>query len=114
MAMPEPRLASGIWVAAYLRRLQLEMIPVYVLARGDETAGAILVKLSTLDGKAQVFQRQYDLMTGSLDWQVMSEGSETVVDAVIARERARDSDVWVIELESRTGRHLLDSQDFGA
>jgi hypothetical protein len=103
MAMPEPRLASGIWVAAYLRRLQLEMIPVYVL-----------VKLSTLDGKAQVFQRQYDLMTGSLDWQVMSEGSETVVDAVIARERARDSDVWVIELESRTGRHLLDSQDFGA
>ena len=110
--MPEPRLASGIWVAAYLRRLQLEMIPVYVLARGDDTAGAILVKLSTLDGKARVFQRRYDLVTGSLSWQVTFDGPESDVDAVIARERARDSDVWVVEIESRTGRHLLESEGF--
>ena len=41
--MPEPRLASGIWVSAYLARLGLANIPAYVTARGDETAGAVLV-----------------------------------------------------------------------
>ena len=39
------RLASGIWVAAYLTRLRLAGIPVYVTAKGDATAGAVIVKL---------------------------------------------------------------------
>ena len=38
------RLASGIWVSAYLARLRLADIPAYVVARGDDTAGAVLVK----------------------------------------------------------------------
>ncbi|MEG4641324.1 DUF1491 family protein, partial [Paracoccus sp. APAP_BH8] len=36
--MPEPRLAAGIWVAAYLRRLGLAGIPAYVTRHGDDTA----------------------------------------------------------------------------
>jgi hypothetical protein len=30
------------------------------------------------------------------------------VDAVIARQRRVDPDLWVIEVEDRAGRHLLD------
>ena len=44
------RLTAAFWVQAYLRRLMLENIPAYILAHGDDTAGAVLVKLATLDG----------------------------------------------------------------
>jgi len=30
------------------------------------------------------------------------------VDATLARARARDPDLWLIEVEDRDGRHLLD------
>ena len=101
------RLASGIWVGAYLARLQAEGIPVYVVARGDETAGAVLVKLTTLDGRAQAFQRTYDLMSGTRRWDLLAEGDEVEVDASIARQRGFDPDLWVIEVEDARGRHLL-------
>ena len=80
------RLASGLWVQAYLRRLEIEFIPAYVVARGDETAGAILVKLSPLDGTARLFQRVM-AMDGSRPWDVLTEGPEPDVDAAIARQR---------------------------
>jgi hypothetical protein len=106
--MAEARLASGFWVQAYLRRLSLVDIPAFVTAHGDDTAGAILVKLNTLDGQAKAFMRQYDLMSGEREWQVLADGTETDVDASIARQRGFDRDLWVIEVEDRDGRHLLD------
>ncbi|MEL6520115.1 MAG: DUF1491 family protein [Pseudomonadota bacterium] len=109
---PEPRLTSGLWVEAYLRRLDLAMIPAFVVARGDNTAGAVLVKLATLDGTARVFQRVM-AMDGGRVWDVLAEGDETDVDATIAAQRARDPDLWVIEVESREGRHLLDEAGLG-
>ncbi len=108
--MAEPRLASGIWVAAYLSRLRLADIPAFVVARGDETAGAILVKLNTLDGQARVFQRSYDLMSGERVWVILSEGPEADVDDALARQRQMDRDLWLIEVEDRAGRHLLNEE----
>ena len=101
------RLASGLWVQAYLMRLQIETIPAYVLAHGDDTAGAILVKLNPLDGSARLFQRVM-AMDGSRPWDVLADGPEPEVDAAIARQRRSDPDLWVIEVESREGRHMLD------
>ncbi len=101
------RLAAGLWVQAYLRRLEIEFIPAYVVARGDDTAGAILVKTSPLDGSAKLFQRVM-AMDGSRPWDILAEGAEAEVDAVIARQRSFDPDIWVIEVESRSGRHMLD------
>ena len=40
-----PRLASGVWVSAYLTRLRLADIPAYVTAKGDPQAGAVVVLL---------------------------------------------------------------------
>lgn len=103
------RLASGVWVAAYLARLQAEGIAVYVVARGDETAGAVLVKLSTLDGKARAFNRVNDLDTGLRRWDILIEGDEAEVDAAIRRQRGYDPDLWVIEVDDARGRHFLDA-----
>lgn len=101
------RLAAGVWVSAYLARLQAEGIAVYVVARGDETAGAVLVKLATLDGRAQAFHRVVDLMSGARAWDVLAEGPEREVDESIARQRSFDPDLWVIEVEDAKGRHML-------
>jgi hypothetical protein len=105
--VPEPRLKAGIWVAAYLARLGGLAIPAFVVRRGDETAGAVLVKVSTLDGQARAFQRSFDPMTGQRTWMVLAEGEEGPVDEAVARQRRFDPDLWVIEVEDRAGRHLL-------
>ncbi|WP_054000717.1 DUF1491 family protein [Shimia sp. SK013] len=102
------RLTAEFWVQAYLARLRLTDIPAFVVAHGDDTAGAVLVKLNTLDGQAKVFERSFDLMSGERRWVVLSEGAEADVDAALARQRGFDSDAWVIEVEDRQGRHLLD------
>ncbi|MFT5785878.1 MAG: hypothetical protein ACI9KK_001229 [Ascidiaceihabitans sp.] len=93
---------------AYLTRLRMFDIPAFVVAHGDDTGGAVLVKLSTLDGKAVLYQRSFDLMTGVRNWAELASGSDVDVDASIDRQRGFDPDVWVIEVEDRQGRHLLD------
>jgi len=102
------RLTADIWVSAYLTRLRLIEIPAFIVKRGDNTAGAVLVKLNTLDGSACCYQRSFDLMTGDRKWMVLTEGEEASVDASITKQRSFDPDLWVIEVEDRQGRHLLD------
>jgi len=102
------RLTADIWVSAYLTRLRLVEIPAFVVARGDATAGAVLVKLNTLDGQARCYQRSFDLMTGDRKWVVLAEGVEADVDTSVAKQRSFDPDLWVIEVEDKQGRHLLE------
>ena len=102
------RLTADIWVSAYLARLRALAIPAFVVNRGDATAGAVLVKLNTLDGQACCYQRSFDLMTGDRKWVVLIDGEEAAVDASVAKQRSFDPDLWVIEVEDRQGRHLLD------
>jgi hypothetical protein len=104
----EPRLTASFWVQAYLTRLRLADIPAYVVARGDATAGAVIVKVATLDGHATAYQRSFDLATGARVWATLAEGPEADVDAALARQRGYDPDLWVIEVEDRAGRSLLD------
>ncbi len=106
------RLASGFWVAAYLRRLDLAGIPAFVTARGDENAGAVLVKLALLDGTARLFERGFDLESGAQVWRLRATGAERDVDASLAKDRARDRDLWIIEVEDRQGRSLLEEEGF--
>ena len=102
------RLTADLWVSAYLTRLRLVEIPAFVVQRGDATAGAVLVKLNTLDGQARCFQRSFDLMTGDRKWVVLVEGDEALVDQSVVKQRGFDPDLWVIEVEDKQGRHLLD------
>jgi hypothetical protein len=102
------RLTSDLWVAAYRARLRVEGIPAFVVKRGDATAGAVLIKLNTLDGRAVCFQRSLDLMSCERKWVVLTEGAERDVDQSVAKQRVFDPDLWVLEVEDREGRHLLD------
>jgi len=104
------RLTTDIWVSAYLTRLRLADIPAFVVAKGDATAGTVIVKSATLDGQARAFQRSFDLASGARVWVVLTEGVEAEVDALLQRQRGRDPDLWIIEVEDRQGRTLLDQE----
>lgn len=103
------RLTSRFWVDAYLARLGFENIAAFVVSHGDDTAGSILVKLNTLDGRACVYQRGYDLLEDRRNWAVLAEGEEQLVDEAVAKQRGFDPDLWVLEVEDRQGRHRLDA-----
>lgn len=102
------RLTASVWVSAYLKRLQLDTIPAYVMRSGDKIAGTVLVKCARLDGRATAHERLFDPMSGERRWEEVAEGPEGEIDALIDRKVARDPDLWVIEVESRDGMHLLD------
>jgi len=110
------RLKSALWVAAYLRRCQVEGIPAVVRRRGAEEAGAVFVRISRLDGTSDLFgpapQSAFDAAPGverafsaSLAEQ---PAPDAVVEAYLARELKFDSDIWIIEVEERSGRNFLD------
>lgn len=102
------RLTSDMWVSAYLTRLRLVDIPAFVVKRGDATAGAVLVKVNTLDGQAALFQRGFNWESGESEWRELSSGPEQDIDISIGNQKRFDSDLWVIEVEDRFGRSLLD------
>jgi hypothetical protein len=108
----EARLKSGIWVSALIRRCDLAAIPIAVVARGDADAGAVLLKFSDRDGSCRVLSqaRQRD---GELVW-MQATGAVPVggaeADAYIARQRQRDPDLWVVEIENASPAAVLDGR----
>ena len=103
------RLTADFWVRAYLARLEQQGIAAFIARKGDPTAGAVVVKVSTMDGRATALQRSFDLMTGARTWATLAEGPEAEVDAALARQWRYDPDLWVVEVEDPRGRHLLDA-----
>jgi hypothetical protein len=67
-----------------------------------------MVKLNTLDGQAIAYQRQFDLMADRREWVELASGDERDVDAALSKQSGYDPDLWIIEVEDRDGRTLLD------
>jgi hypothetical protein len=107
----EARLKSGIWVKALIRRCDLAAIGVAVVARGDADAGAILLKLRGRDSLCTVLAQARG-PDGVLVWMRATGAApvaEADADAYIARQRGRDPDLWVIEIESASPDAVLDT-----
>lgn len=107
--MTEPRLKTSIWVAALIRRAELSGASAFVARKGEPDAGAVIVKVARLDGTARVWSSSYG-REGQRRW-VHATGAALVSDAdaeaYVARARARDSDLWVVEIEDKHGRDFL-------
>jgi hypothetical protein len=112
------RLKTGIWVAAYLRRCNVEGVFAAVRRRGAEEAGAVFVKINRLDGTALLFgpapQSAFDEAQPADRMFVVLMGGETPaseseIEARLAKELRFDPDFWIIEVEDRVGRSFLDN-----
>lgn len=106
----DPLLKTSIWAAALIRRAEAGGASAFITAKGDADAGAVLVKVATLNGRARLFAPAQD-GDGRRIWLDVSAGTlgdeERAVDAYAAKRRASDRDLWVIEIEDRAGRHFL-------
>jgi hypothetical protein len=104
---------SEIWVRAYLRRCQSDGVPVVIVRRGDEAAGAIFICVDRLDGTVSLYGPAPAGLTGSdteRRWVMCLESravSAAEADHYLARQREFDPDLWIIEIEDRAGRHFL-------
>lgn len=104
------RLPTGLWVDALIRRASVAGASGFVVQRGDAERGNILLKISRLNGMAQVFTPRTDMDGGRIFVDMALEGlasEEREIDAYLRREMERDGDLWVVEIEDRDGRHFL-------
>ena len=110
------RLKSAIWVSAYLRRRHIDGTMAVVRRRGAEEAGAVFIKIDRLDGGVELYgpapQTAFDEAQPSdrafspcFKHQPVSSAE---ADAYLDRQIRYDPDLWIIEVEDRRARHLLD------
>lgn len=108
--MQEDRLPSWLWVDALIRRAEVGGASCFVVQKGDRSRGDVLVKVADLRGGARAYVARTSMEGERIFSDVRLQGvgeSEADVDAYVARARGRDSDLWVLEVEDREGRHFL-------
>jgi hypothetical protein len=105
---------SAIWVQAHLRRCNGLGLAAMLIKRGAEEAGSIYVKVNRLDGSVVLFgpapgpshdergERRWTSVVGT------SAVIESEADAYLRRLTAIDPDIWIIEIEDRSGTGLLE------
>ena len=90
-----PRLASGFKVSALLRRVDAAGGFGAVLAKGDATAGSIAI-VTREHGETRLLA---PLLAASGLYEFQEIASGDAIPAWIERSRARDPDLWIIELD---------------
>lgn len=105
----EERIPTALWVAASVRRCAVKGLGVYVIRKGAEDSGTVIIK-SVPTGKAPKLYNQTRNIDGKTVWLDVFE-EETVdegrIDQYIHRSIGRDPDVWVIELEAPIEEMIL-------
>lgn len=110
--MSDGRLATEIWVAALLRRWNNEGFPAVLLRRGDPQGGTVILRVAAGDGTCRILSQTRD-PDGAVAWIAALNGlaaAEADADAYVERSVHRDPDLWVVEVEDRKGKWLLDGK----
>jgi hypothetical protein len=107
------RLRTDFWVSAYLRRCDVEGVVAVLRRRGAPEAGAIYVKLDCLDGRAAVFGPAPQIEAGGTDRIFVRVHKEEWIDPAdaelrLGREVSFDADLWIVEVEDRSGDARID------
>lgn len=96
-----PRLTSELLVSALIRNVAAAGGNATVLAKGDGTAGAILVVCAERGVITSLLERILDI-DGCYLWQPVGPQipeKSAEIDDYLARRRARDGDLWLVELD---------------
>jgi hypothetical protein len=97
----QARIAASVLASALIRKAEGDGGFGAVLAKGDTTAGSILVILLERGGNPRLFERllQPDGLYAWKEGGSQSLGNPGEVPGFIARRRRFDPDLWVIELD---------------
>jgi len=99
------RIRSDIFVSALTRRVFADGGYAAVVAKGSEASGAIFVRqrfrdgLETLYGPAPQAVIDDETRDGRIFEPRLMRVEPEAVEALIARERKFDSDLWLVEIE---------------
>ena len=105
-------LTTGVWVSAQIRQCDRAFLPAAVVRRGDPDAGTVLIKVNRFEQGVTVYAETtaFDDEPAWLRGTGPNPVPEAEADAYIARQVARDPDVWVIEIEDLKGAYRLDGK----
>ena len=92
------RLTSAMLVSALGRRISAEGGNAAVLAKGDATAGSILLICMEKGIVQSVRERVLD-QSGVYAWTSVGPADPDHLSAYLERRRSRDSDIWIVELD---------------
>ncbi|MBO6504600.1 MAG: DUF1491 family protein [Kordiimonadaceae bacterium] len=92
-------LKTKLWIDAHIRACFAQDMPAFVLARGDEERGGILLKIDRFDAGIQLLERTLDF-DGNRVWrQLLAGGDGLAASDKINKKRSFDEDLWVLEIE---------------
>ncbi len=106
-----PKLTTGLWISSVLRRTQADGVMATVMIIGDHMYGAVLVVARARNGLSRLYTATM-ARDGSPAW---IETTKTALSDNEVTERThflrkRDTDLWVLEIETDTPELYLDGQ----
>ena len=107
--MIEPRAASGLLVSALIRQIEAEGGSAMVIAKGDATAGAMLLLLADRGVPGAIVERVWRFDGGhGLERVGPADPREPgAVNDYVARRRRSDPDLWVVEIDHRDAGRIV-------
>jgi len=100
------KLKTEIWISGYLKYLNSNCIPAYVIKKGDKGSGSVFIKVINNDNYSNVFGRVF--LNYSMQWTLIAEGYEKEISEFITKQIENDSDLWLIEIEDNNLRNFLE------
>ena len=107
--MSEARLPAHLEVSGLIRATEAAGGFATVVAKGEPDAGVILIVTTDRGENARVWERLPRLDGRRLFAVVRAQATESAqdMDAYLARRIARDSDIWVVELDIADAERLI-------
>jgi len=104
-----PRLKAGIFVRALMRRADVAGASAFIVRKGAEEAGAVIITVSRLDGTCLLLNQARD-GKGNLVWaRPLGDWSEEIrARSWLEKQIKFDPDLWIVEIEDRQGRAFVD------
>jgi hypothetical protein len=110
-------LRADFWVSAFLRQCDVEGLVAVLRRRGAPEAGAVYVKHDCLDGRAVLYGPAPRIdASGDGDRVFIRLHKDAWIEPVDAEARLKrevsfDTDIWIVEVESRDAKVPLDVID---
>ena len=81
-----------------------------IARKGDEARGDIVVKVLDGERRVQLYGQAFN-PDGDIEFERLDQpDDESACDAYLQKRIGYDSDLWIIEIEDRQGRHFLEEK----